>query len=58
MARGNNSGNGSNADYRMAPTASGKIMAPYGINTANKPQKQQGGDLRMKGKNTGATGNR
>lgn len=50
MARGNNSGNGNNLDYKIAPTSSGKIMAPYAINGAKKPGKEQAGDLRMNGK--------
>ena len=50
MARGNNSGNGNNADYKIAPSSSGKITAPFPIGTNKSPQKQQGGDLRMNGK--------
>lgn len=50
MARGNNSGNGNNADYKMAPSSSGKITAPYPISKEQRPQKMQGGDLRMNGK--------
>lgn len=50
MARGNNSGNGNNVDYKMSPTASGKVMAPYSINNAKTPGRQTGGDLRMNGK--------
>lgn len=50
MARGNNSGNGNNQDYKIAPSSSGKIKAPQSMGSNLKPGKQQGGDLRMNGK--------
>lgn len=51
--RGNNSGNGDYKGYVTPPSSSGKATAPFPIAKEMRPQKQQAGDLRMNGKNSG-----
>lgn len=49
MAKGNNSGNGNNEDYKMASGSSGYVKAPNPIERGkDSPGKKVGNDLRIK----------